>query len=155
MKLRDFTEHLKDRTKVFRAFRDVETLIQFTDGWLVYYNYFKPHESLNGKTPAQEAHVKYDVKNWADLAKLPVSKEAEIKSHTKPKIMIITEKVNLDKAFKRKRGKAPRGDTHLSKGWQKERGISSKTPRITPKRPSITKQHYSKRGGGLTRRGDI
>jgi transposase-like protein len=25
---------LKDRTKVFRAFRDVETLIQFTDGWL-------------------------------------------------------------------------------------------------------------------------
>ena len=49
---------LKDRTKVFRAFRDVETLIQFTDGWLVYYNYFKPHESLDGKTPAQDFYCK-------------------------------------------------------------------------------------------------
>lgn len=99
---------LKDRTKVFRAFRDVETLIQFTNGWLVYYNYFKPHESLEGKTPAEKAHVNYDVKNWADLARLPVSKEAEIKTHTTPKVRIVTEKVNLDKAFKRKRMSKPR-----------------------------------------------
>lgn len=36
---------LKDRTKVIRSFKDIETLIQFANGWLVYYNYFKPHES--------------------------------------------------------------------------------------------------------------
>jgi putative transposase len=65
---------LKDRTKVFRAFRNVETLTEFTDGWLVYYNYFKPHESLEGKTPAEEAGIKYNVHNWADLARLPVPK---------------------------------------------------------------------------------
>ncbi|MBI4188492.1 MAG: DDE-type integrase/transposase/recombinase, partial [Chloroflexi bacterium] len=67
---------LKDRTKVIRSFRDFETLKQFTDGWLIYYNYFKPHESLEGKTPAEEANVEYNVKNWADLARVPVSKQS-------------------------------------------------------------------------------
>jgi putative transposase len=94
---------LKDRTKVIRSFRDLETLIQFTDGWLVYYNYFKPHTALNGKTPAEEAHVQYDVKNWADLARVPVSKETEVKSHQTPKIRITTTKVSLEYALKRHR----------------------------------------------------
>jgi putative transposase len=112
---------LKDRTKVFRAFRDVETLIQFTDGWLVYYNYFKPHESLNGKTPAQEARLNYPVHNWAELGKLPVSKEAEIKSHTTPKVIVSHPKVDLSKALKRKRGANPRGSVHLTKSDRKAR----------------------------------
>jgi transposase-like protein len=72
---------IKDRTKVMRAFRDMDTLIQFMDGYLVFYNYFKPNEALNGKTPAEVAHVDYQIKNWKDLSQLPVSKEAEIKSH--------------------------------------------------------------------------
>lgn len=94
---------LKDRTKVFRAFHDIETLIEFTDGWLVYYNYFRPHESLEGKTPAEEAHLKYDVKNWADLARLPVSKEAEIKSHKTPVIKTVKPKIDMSKAYNRHR----------------------------------------------------
>jgi putative transposase len=94
---------LKDRTKVIRAFRDFETLKQFTDGWLIYYNYFKPHISLDGKTPAEQAHVQYDVKNWADLARVPVTKNAEVSTHKTPNIRLITKKVKLDKAFKRKR----------------------------------------------------
>lgn len=160
---------LKDRTKVFRAFRDVETLIQFTDGWLVYYNFFKTHEGLNGKTPAEEAGLNYPIHSWADLAKVPVSKESEIKSHKELKFNTAIEKVNLAHAFSRKRKDMDRGDTHLSRNWMEERrlrrGVSSKAPqltprvtRVTPKRPSITKrvpQHFSKRGGGLTRRGDI
>jgi putative transposase len=83
-RIKRFHETSKDRTKIFKAFRNVETMIQFTDGWLVYYNYFKPHESLDGRTPAEEAHVKYDIHNWEDLARVPISKEAEIKSHTIP-----------------------------------------------------------------------
>ena len=145
---------LKDRTKVFRAFRDVETLIQFTNGWLVYYNYFKPHESLEGKTPAQEAMLEYPIKNWSDLARVPVSKESEIESHKKPKIRVVAEKVSLEKAFKRKRGPCDRGSTHLSRNWREERrmeagltitsnnhvsSITPKTPRITHPRPRITK----------------
>jgi putative transposase len=72
---------IKDRTKVMRAFRDMETLHQFMDGYLVYYNFFKPSEALNGKTPAEVAKVDYQIKNWKDLSQLPVSKQAEIETH--------------------------------------------------------------------------
>jgi transposase-like protein len=94
---------LKDRTKVIRSFRDFETLKQFTDGWLIYYNYFKPHESLKGKTPAEQAHVQYSIKNWADLTRLPVTKKDEISSHKTPKAITSKAKTDLTNAFKRHR----------------------------------------------------
>jgi len=72
---------LKERTKVMKAFRNVDTLIQFTDGFQAYYNYLKPHYSLKGKTPAEVANVDYDVKTWMDICQLPVSKQAELRSH--------------------------------------------------------------------------
>jgi putative transposase len=84
---------LKDRTKVFRSFRDIETLEQFTDGWLIYYNYFRPHTALEGKTPAEEAQIKYGVKSWADLARVPVSKvKAQTKLKEEPKAHISLER---------------------------------------------------------------
>ncbi len=84
---------LKERTKVMKAFRNTETLIQFTDGFLAYYNYFKPHHSLNGKTPAEVAKVDYQIKNWKDLIQIPVSKQAEIQSHVRlsGKLLRITQ----------------------------------------------------------------
>jgi len=94
---------IKERTKVMRAFRNMETLIQFMDGYLVYYNYFKPHDALDGKTPAEAAKVDYKIKNWKDLSQLPVTKEAEIKTHKTPKIRITKTKVSLGKEFKRQR----------------------------------------------------
>jgi len=63
-----------------RAFRDIETLHQFMDGYLTYYNYFKPNEALRGKTPAEAAKVDYRVKNWKDLCSMPVAKPSEPKS---------------------------------------------------------------------------
>lgn len=101
--LERFHSTLRDRVKVFRAFRDVETLINFTDGWLVYYNYFKPHESLDGKTPAEAAGLKYTVKDWADLGRIPVAKVTEIEHHQAPAAKIVKVKVSLAKAYKRRR----------------------------------------------------
>ena len=86
---------IKDRTKVMRAFRNIETLHQFMNGYLVYYNYFKPHEALNGRTPAEVARVDYQVKNWKDLSQIPVSKKAELETHKptlRPKPPRITPK---------------------------------------------------------------
>ena len=57
-----------------RGFKDIDTLLQFTDGFLVYYNFLRPHEGLSGKTPAEVAKIDYQVKNWADVSRLPVSK---------------------------------------------------------------------------------
>ena len=70
---------LKDRTKVMRGFKDIDTLLQFTDGFLVYYNFLRPHEGLDGKTPAEIAKIDYQVKNWADVSRLPVSRQAGTK----------------------------------------------------------------------------
>jgi hypothetical protein len=69
-----------------RSFRDLETTIQFVNGFLVFYNYIRPHEALEGKTPAEVAKVNYDVKNWADVCRIPVSKQAEVVSYRKPRM---------------------------------------------------------------------
>jgi hypothetical protein len=34
---------------------------------LIYYNYLRPHESLNGKTPAEKAKVDYPSKSWVEI----------------------------------------------------------------------------------------
>jgi transposase-like protein len=44
---------LKERTKVMRALKTGNTAI--LDGQRVYYNHIRPHQGLNGKTPAEAA----------------------------------------------------------------------------------------------------
>ena len=77
---------IKDRTKVMRSFRNMDTLNQFMDGYLVFYNYFKPHESLGGKTPAEASKIDYSIKHWKDLIQKPVPKEAGKFRHTEPSV---------------------------------------------------------------------
>ena len=98
-----FHETLKERTKVMKAFRDIETLISFTEGFLAYYNYLKPHEALDGKTPAEKAKLKYPVKTWVDVVSMPVSRRVELAKHISPRMVLPPSKVKLDKAFRRKR----------------------------------------------------
>jgi len=62
-----FHSTLKSRTKIMRGLKDIKSARLFTDGWLFYYNYLRPHESLNNKTPAKEAGVKVPFRNWLDV----------------------------------------------------------------------------------------
>ena len=39
------------------------------DGWLLHYNFFRPHEYLGGKTPAEKAGIKFTFDNWLDVVK--------------------------------------------------------------------------------------
>ena len=64
-----FHGSLKARTKVMRGMKKRETAKLILDGWLIHYNYFRPHGSLGGKTPAQKAHATYPYKNWLDVVK--------------------------------------------------------------------------------------
>jgi transposase-like protein len=64
-----FQGTLKDRTKVMRGFKKPTTAQHILDGWLVYYNYLRPHESLNDATPAQVAGIDFPYKNWLDVVK--------------------------------------------------------------------------------------
>lgn len=110
-KIERFHGTLKERTKVMKAFRDIETLIPFTEGFLVYYNFLKPHEALDGKTPAEKAKLRYSVKTWVDVINTPVTKRAEIAKHISPRLILTEPKVSLEKAYKRKRVKIPRIST--------------------------------------------
>jgi hypothetical protein len=88
----------------------------------VYYNYFRPHESLEGKTPAQAGKIQYDVKDWADLTRLPVSKSAEIITHTMPKIQIFKTKILPEKLMSRKHAKREvKGDLYVGRGMVSRR----------------------------------
>lgn len=62
-----FHGSLKDRTKVMRGLKNLATAKYFTDGWLVHYNYFRPHMALDNKRPAEVAGIEYDTKSWADV----------------------------------------------------------------------------------------
>jgi len=66
-----FHSTLKSRTKVMRGLKKVETARLLLQGWLVHYNYFRPHESLGNRTPAQQAGVKYHIRNWKHVVKPP------------------------------------------------------------------------------------
>jgi transposase InsO family protein len=49
---------LKERTKVMRALKNSATAI--LDGQRIYYNHIRPHQGLNGKTPAQAAGLELE-----------------------------------------------------------------------------------------------
>jgi putative transposase len=102
-----FHETLKERTKVMKAFRDIDTLIDFAKGFLTYYNFLKPHEALKGKTPAEKAKLRYDVKTWADVVNMPVPLEVERARRISPRLKLEQPKVSTAGAFKRKRPRQP------------------------------------------------
>jgi putative transposase len=82
-----FHGSLKDRTKVMRALRNKKTLQTFSDGWLVHYNFFRPHMGIKEKTPAQEAKINFPFRNWKDIVEQPYQKTARIPiKTTTPKI---------------------------------------------------------------------
>jgi hypothetical protein len=87
-----------------RGFKDMDTLIQFTDGFLAYYNFIRPHESLEGKTPAEVAKIDYSVKSWGDVCRIPVSKQTENKTHKLASVRITRVKTELPKAQTRRKG---------------------------------------------------
>ena len=62
-----FHSTLKSRTKIMRGLKSVETAQLFLDGWLIHYNFFRPHSSLKGRTPAEMAGIKFHYRNWNDI----------------------------------------------------------------------------------------
>jgi transposase-like protein len=66
-KIERFHSTLKTRTEIMRGLKSLETAQSLLDGWLVHYNFFRPHESLDDKSPAEEAKIKFPFKNWLDV----------------------------------------------------------------------------------------
>lgn len=122
---------LKQRTKVMRGLKSIDTAIQFVNGYTAYYNYLRPHESLDGKTPAEEAKVDYTAKSWADVIRT-----------AKPHIQVLTTPAKVDVLNERKQVVRPlthrNYDIVKKRNQRKLKSISSRRRRITKPMPSIS-----------------
>ena len=59
---------IRDRDKTLRELKARETGQAYVDGLALHYNYFRPHESLKGKRPAEAAGAELPFKDWEDVA---------------------------------------------------------------------------------------
>jgi transposase-like protein/DNA-directed RNA polymerase subunit RPC12/RpoP len=62
---------VRERVKVMRGLHNDKTATAFNDGFKAYYNFIRPHQALNGKTPAEVAGVdlKLGKNKWDGLIK--------------------------------------------------------------------------------------
>lgn len=75
---------LKDRTKIIRGFKNMQTAELLTDAWLVHYNFFKEHETLGNVPPAQKMGIATPFKDWAE-----VISQAKVAMPVKPKFLSV------------------------------------------------------------------
>jgi putative transposase len=102
---------LKDRLKPMRGMDKSETHQLVLEGFIFNYNYLRPHESLNGKTPAEAAKIHdFPYKSWLDVIKSRIPKP--------PPSPKLDRKLTLDEmrhpVFKPYR-KRPKGKRHPAK----------------------------------------
>jgi transposase-like protein len=68
---------VKDRTKPMRGLKSFESTKSILEGFTIHYNYVRPHQSLNGKAPAQVARMNAP-SNWKTLIEEATKHEAEL-----------------------------------------------------------------------------
>ena len=57
---------IRDREKTMRGLKKVDTPI--LKGYQLYHNYFRKHEGLNGRTPAEIARIRIEGENkWITI----------------------------------------------------------------------------------------
>jgi transposase-like protein len=130
-KIERFHGTLKQRTKVMRGLKNFETALDFTEGWLVHYNYLRPHESLKEKTPAEIAGIAYPYQNWAEIIR-----------QYKPKIRVLIEH-------------QPRTTPHLLETRigrpPIHTRISQNPPRVSHKPTKLSNSIYVSKSGVMSR----
>jgi putative transposase len=115
-----FQGTLKDRTKVLRGLKKPETAKKFIEGWLIHYNYFRPHISLKGKTPAQRAGVVLSVNDWLDVVRQPIdTAHIEIGAEPRPILRLHHPKPIQPKLPRLRKGEVFAGRGLLSKRYFK------------------------------------
>jgi len=108
---------IKERTKVMRGLKTLESMNRFLEGWVIHYSFFRPHLSLNDKTPSQMASIDFPYANWKELIeKQPYSVTANIPIKSYQPRPLITK------------SRKPRRKARITK----------KRPRITKPMPSIS-----------------
>ncbi|MGD0329036.1 MAG: IS6 family transposase [Nitrososphaeria archaeon] len=66
-------ETLKERTKIMRGFKNQDSAKLILEGYVVNYNFARPHLTLKGKTPAEASGI--EVKGWKQLIENAIQSE--------------------------------------------------------------------------------
>ena len=141
-------ETLKERTKVIYGLKDTNSALEFLDGFLAYYDFIRGHEGLDGKTPAEEASIKYDVKNWAGIIHLGEPSQAPYE--ITPQYTITPEMETARRTVKGTPYKAGRKRTPKTPDGLTTVTIREITPRLdTPMPNNIKRLIYGKMPKGL------
>jgi len=74
---------LKSRTKVMRGLKSMPSTKALLEGYVVHYNYVRPHQSLDGKTPAQASKVNAP-SNWKNLIESAIKDQAAEQANKMP-----------------------------------------------------------------------
>jgi putative transposase len=65
-KMERMNGEVRDREKVMRGLKKIDTIV--LPGYQLYHNYIRPHEGLDGKTPAEKCGIKIEGDNkWKTL----------------------------------------------------------------------------------------
>jgi transposase-like protein len=92
---------LKDRTKVIRGFKNMDTARLLTQAWLVHYNFFKEHETLGNVPPAVKMGAT-PIKDWAEVVSQTKTISPMKIMETKPVVVIKTIPILKKKHPKRR-----------------------------------------------------
>jgi transposase-like protein len=108
---------IKSRTKVMRGLRTVDSARLFMDGWLVHYNFFRPHMSLKDRTPASVAGICFPFRNWKDVVEQPYEVTARIPIKQEiPEVEVLepdhTPTKKYSRVLRRKRRSIPKRRVH-------------------------------------------
>jgi transposase-like protein/predicted RNA-binding Zn-ribbon protein involved in translation (DUF1610 family) len=63
---------IRERIKVMRGLETPQTAQRLLDGFMLHYNWVKPHEGLKGRTPAQAAGMPNLFNDWVDVSHMQV-----------------------------------------------------------------------------------
>ena len=55
----DFHNMFEWRTNMMSDLKRLDKVMEFVDGWVYYYNYFRPQEAMGGKTPSVAASIRF------------------------------------------------------------------------------------------------
>jgi len=62
-----FQGTVKERTKVMRGLKTIESARIISEGFIIHYNFLRPHMTLKGKTPASVAGLTLPFTTWIEL----------------------------------------------------------------------------------------
>lgn len=84
---------IREREKVMRSLKNEDS--EIVDGYRIYYNFIRPHMSLDGKTPAEEAGIDLGLKGDKWLALIKQSAEdREIPKNIARKILTVKSRAH-------------------------------------------------------------